>query len=329
MAKGNNQKLKLLYLAKILMEETDEEHGISMPTIIARLAEKGVSADRKTLYSDMEELRKFGIDIIGEQQKNSYLYHVASRDFELAELKLLVDSVQSAKFITEKKSQSLIKKLGQLASMHEAKQLQRQVLISGRVKTMNESIYYNVDKIHAAINANSQIRFQYFQWNVDKEQELRHEGAWYYVSPWYLIWDDEYYYLVAYDAESGILKHYRVDKMLRITLVNRVREGKELLRSRDVAAYSKSLFGMYGGEKVSVTIEAGNEFAGVLIDRFGRELYIKKVDDAHFQTVVDVVPSKFFLSWIMSFGDGIRIVSPDSVLDSMRQLLDTLVKTYL
>lgn len=328
MAKGNNQKLKLLYLAKILMEETDEEHGISMATIIARLAEKDISADRKTLYSDMEELRSFGIDVIGEQRDKSFLYRIASRDFELPELKLLVDSVQAAKFITEKKSHALIKKLERLASTHEAKQLQRQVLISGRVKTMNESIYYNVDKIHTAINANAQIRFQYFQWNVDKEQELRHDGAWYHVSPWYLMWDDEYYYLVAYDAGSGILKHYRVDKMLRITIENKWREGKELAASQDVAAYSKSLFGMYGGEKVSVTLEAENEFAGVLIDRFGKELFIKKIDDGHFQTVVEVVPSKIFISWILSFGNGIRIVAPDCVLESVRQLLDTLENTY-
>lgn len=328
MAKGNNQKLKLLYLAQILMEETDDEHGISMPTIIAHLNELGIAADRKTIYSDIEELRKFGLDIIGEQRDKSFLYHVASRDFELAELKLLVDSVQAAKFITEKKSQMLIKKLEHLASTHEAKQLQRQVLISGRVKTMNESIYYNVDKIHTAINANSQIRFQYFQWNVDKEQELRHDGKWYNVSPWYLIWDDEYYYLVAFDGDSGILKHYRLDKMLRITLTNKKREGKETLSSRDVAAYSKSLFGMFGGDKVAVTLEAENEFVGILLDRFGKEILIRKTDDEHFQTTVEVVPSKLFLSWIMSFGNSIRIIAPESVLVSMRQLLSTLQETY-
>lgn len=328
MAKGTNQKLKLLYLAQILLEETDEEHGISMPTIIERLAELDISADRKTLYSDLEELRRFGIDVIGEQRDKRFLYHVASREFELAELKLLVDSVQAAKFITEKKSHALIKKLERLASTHEAKQLQRQVLISGRVKTMNESIYYNVDKLHTAINSNSQIRFQYFQWNVNKEQELRHDGQWYHVSPWCLICDDEYYYLVAYDASSGILKHYRVDKMLRITLLDKEREGKELASNRDIAAYSKSLFGMYGGEKIAVTLEAENQFAGVLIDRFGKDLYFKIVDANHFQTVVEVVPSKLFLSWVIGLGDGIRIVAPETVMNSMRQLLESLEKIY-
>ncbi len=329
MAKGNNQKLKLLYLAKLLLEETDEGHGISMPDIIARLAAHGVSADRKTLYDDIDELRKFGIDVIGEQMDRRYVYYVASRDFELAELKLLVDSVQAAKFITEKKSRALIKKLEKLTSTYESKQLQRKVLISGRVKTMNESIYYNVDKLHTAINADSQIRFQYFQWNTEKEQELRHGGKFYQVSPWYLMWDDEYYYLVGYDAKSGILKHYRVDKMLRIALTGKKREGKGLLVSSDIAAYSKSLFGMFGGEKVSVTLEAENEFAGILIDRFGKEIHIIKVDDGHFRTAVEVVPSKLFISWVMSFGGGIRITAPDSVLESVRELLTTLEKTYL
>ncbi len=329
MAKGNNQKLKLLYLAKILLEETDEKHGISMREIIARLAAADISADRKTLYGDIEELRKFGIDIIGEQRERHYIYYVASRDFELPELKLLVDSVQAAKFITVKKSQTLIKKLEKLTDSYEAKQLQRQVLISGRVKTMNESIYYNIDKIHTAINADSQIRFRYFRWNVDKEQEFRHNGEWFYVSPWILVWDNEYYYLVAYDNKSGILKHYRVDKMLRITLTNKEREGKELFKKTDVATYSKSLFGMFGGEKTAVTLEAENSYAGILIDRFGKEILIEKSDDGHFQTVVEVVPSKLFITWVMSFGDGIRIVAPDSVLESVKTLLTTLGKTYL
>ena len=193
MAKGKHQKLKLLYLIKILMKETDDGHGLSRQNIIDRLNARGISADRKTLYSDFEELRAFGIDIITEHEGNDWTYHIGEREFELAELKLLVDSVQSARFITERKSRELIKKLESLVSRHEAKQLHRQVLISGRVKTMNESIYYNVDKIHTAINADSRIRFQYFQWNVKKEMVLRHNGAWYHVSPWALVWDNENY----------------------------------------------------------------------------------------------------------------------------------------
>lgn len=329
MAKGNNQKPKLLYLAKILFEETDEAHGISMPDLITRLAAYDISADRKTLYSDIEELRRFGIDVTGKKSGKNFLYSVESRDFELPELKLLVDSVQAAKFITEKKSRALIKKLETLTSKHKAKQLQRQVLISGRIKTMNESIYSNVDKIHAAFSANVQIGFQYLQWNVKKVQEVRHGGKFYYVSPWHLIWDNNYYYLVAYDPQSKILKHYRVDKMQRIMLTNKEREGKELLSNSDAAVYAKSMFGMYGGKKVSVTIEAENKQVGILIDRFGKEIPITKVDDGHFRTVVDVVASNLFISWFMSFGEKIRIVAPESVLRSVRGLLATMQKTYL
>lgn len=198
--KGEHQKLKLLYLLKILMKETDDDHGLTMPQIIDKLAFCGVNADRKTLYLDFEELREFGIDIIKEKSGRNCLYHIGSRDFELPELKLLVDLVQSAKFITDKKSRELIQKLENLVSRFEAKQLQRQVVMAGRVKTINENIYYNVDKIHEALGKECQIQFQYFQWNLKKEMEVKKDGSFYHVSPWALMWDDENYYLVAYDT---------------------------------------------------------------------------------------------------------------------------------
>ena len=191
MPKSSNQKLKLIYLMKILLERTDETHSITMPEIIDALAAYDISAERKSLYNDIENLRVYGLDVIGTQEDRTYSYHIGNRQFELAELKLLVDSVQSAKFITAKKSNELIKKIEGLASKYEASQLHRQVFVTGRVKTMNESIYYNVDRIHTAISENSRITFQYFQWNVDKKMELRHDGALYEVSPWSLSWDDE------------------------------------------------------------------------------------------------------------------------------------------
>ncbi len=178
MAKGQNQKQKILYLAKIFSEETDESHGLTAGELIARLQQHGVAVERKTLYQDIEDLRQFGLDIVAMQNGRKHTYHLVSRVFELPELKLLVDSVQSSKFITERKSRELIRKLETLCSVYDGKQLQRQVLISGRVKTMNESIYYNVDDIHAAISRNCQIRFHYFQWNLQKEEELRRGGAW-------------------------------------------------------------------------------------------------------------------------------------------------------
>lgn len=197
MAKLPNQKLKILYLMKVLLEKTDESHSITMPEIIAELEAYGITAERKSIYNDMECLRQYGLDIIGEQYDRTYYYRIGNRQFELAELKLLVDSVQSAKFLTAKKSNRLIKKIEGLASKYEASQLHRQVYVAERIKTMNESIYYNVDNIHNAIAKNSKITFQYFQWNVKKEMELRKNGALYEVSPWALSWNDENYYLVA------------------------------------------------------------------------------------------------------------------------------------
>ena len=326
--KGDNQKLKMLYLAKIFSEETDDNHALTMPQIIEKLAAYGVNADRKTLYLDFEELRHFGLDIIAIKEGRDCFYHLGGRDFELPELKLLVDSVQSAKFITDKKSKELIKKLEALVSKHEGKQLHRQVVISGRIKTMNESIYYNVDKLHEAIGAGCQIRFKYYQWNVQKKMELRRDGAWYQISPWALMWDDENYYLVGYDADDDKIKHYRVDKMLRISILEDKREGQDQFKKFNMPRYTKSLFGMYGGEETSVCIEGRNEMVGVLIDRFGKDIMLAPIDDEHFRTVVNVAVSNQFLGWIMALGDGIKIVSPDSVVEQMRAEAKRLTEQY-
>ena len=325
---GDNQKLKMLYLLKIFSEETDDLHPLTMPEIISKLAAYGVNANRKTLYLDFEELRNFGVDIISNKVGHDCYYNIGSRDFELPELKLLVDSVQSSKFITDRKSTELIKKLESLVSKHEGKQLQRQVVISGRVKAMNESIYYNVDKLHEAIGSGCQIRFKYFQWNVNKQMELRKDGAWYQVSPWALMWDDENYYLVAYDAGDGKIKHYRVDKMLSISVTKEKRLGQEQFKRFDMPRYTKSLFGMYGGEIVKVTLEARNDMVGVIIDRFGKDILIAPVDSERFRVNVDVSMSNQFLGWIMAVGDGVKIVGPAAVVEKMREEVRRLAEQY-
>ena len=325
---GDNQKLKMLYLLKIFSEETDDLHPLTMPEIISKLAAYGVNANRKTLYLDFEELRNFGVDIISNKVGHDCYYNIGSRDFELPELKLLVDSVQSAKFITDRKSGELIKKLESLVSKYEGKQLQRQVVISGRVKAMNESIYYNVDKLHEAIGAGCQIRFKYYQWNVNKQMELRKDGAWYQVSPWALMWDDENYYLVAFDAGDGKIKHYRVDKMLSISVTKEKRLGQEQFKRFDMPRYTKSLFGMYGGEQVKVMLEARNDMVGVIIDRFGKDILIAPVDSERFRVNVDVSMSNQFLGWIMAVGDGVKIVGPDKVVEKMRAEVRRLAEQY-
>ena len=239
MAKSENQKLKLLYIRKFLLEQTDKDHRVTTAQIIDELTKHEIKAERKSIYDDIECLRSFGMDIKRVQKDSTYTYYVANRPFELPELKLLVDSIQSSKFITEKKTNTLIKKLEKLVSKYDAQRLQRQVYVSGRIKTMNESIYYTVDAIHNAISENKKIKFQYFQWNVKKEMELRHGGAWYHISPWGLSWDDENYYMIGYDAEAQLIKHYRVDKMLHIRMSDESREGKEHFKKLDMADYAK------------------------------------------------------------------------------------------
>ena len=325
---GNKQKLKLLYLIKIFTEDTDDQHALTLPQIAEKLDAYGVSAERKTLYQDFELLRDFGFDIIGQQARRNFYYHMGNRRFELPELKLLVDSVQSAKFITDKKSNALIKKLEGMVSKYEARKLQRQVIISGRIKAMNESIYYNVDKLHEAIGTDRQIRFKYFRWNINKEMELRKDGAWYQVSPWALMWDDENYYLVGYDAEDGKIKHYRVDKMWRISVADRKREGKEQFKVFNMPRYTKSLFGMFGGEEVKVTLEAENGMVGILLDRFGKDIPVKPVDADHFRTSVVVAVSSQFLGWIMALGDGVKIIGPDKVVTRMKEEIRLISQMY-
>ena len=328
MPKGTNQKFKLYRLAQIMLEKTDDDHYITMPEILSALEEYEVTADRKSIYNDLRDLEVLGIEVEGEPAGNRYHYHVVSRPFELPELKLLVDAIQSSKFITERKTNALIKKLEQLVSKYEAMKLQRQVYVSGRIKTMNESIYYTVDAIHNAISENKKIRFQYFQWNVKKEMELRHNGAWYHISPWGLSWDDENYYLVGYDSAAGQIKHYRVDKMLHIQMTDEKREGKEHFKKLDMADYTKKSFGMYGGKEQKVKLLVANNLAGVIIDRFGKNVMMIPEDGDHFTVIVDVHVSNQFLGWIFSLGKDVKIISPDEVVEQMKQEIDRLVCQY-
>ncbi|MBR5427145.1 MAG: WYL domain-containing protein [Clostridia bacterium] len=328
MASATTKKMKVLYVAKILLQETDENHGLTMGDFIDKLSAYGISAERKSIYMDFDELRAIGMDIAMQKKNKQFYYYLVSRDFELAELKLLVDAVQSAKFITEKKSAELIKKLENLVSRHEAKYLHRQVMISGRVKTMNESIYYNVDALQNAILENRQVTFQYYNWNVKKEQELRHGGERYKISPWGLVWDDEYYYLLGYDAKSGIIKSFRVDKMMRIFRTSDKREGEDAFKELDMARYTKSVFGMFGGEMTEVTLEAKNHMAGILVDRFGRDIIMIPKDENSFTCTVRVALSGQFYGWLVALGEDIRIIAPEIAVDGMRKVVTRLEEQY-
>lgn len=327
MAKSSNQKLKILYLMRIMEEYTDENHGLTLNEIIKMLADYGIKAERKSLYDDFEALRTFGIDIEKKHEK-TVTYYVGSRDFEMPELKLLVDAVQSSKFITRKKSSALIKKIEGLASRYEAQQLQRQVFVANRIKTMNESIYYTVDDIHRAISADRKISFQYYEWNERKEKQLRRNGKLYVVSPWALTWDDENYYMIAYDSESGIIKHYRVDKMLKIEVCKDRREGGDIFKNFDMALYSQKTFGMYGGRDEQITLRCKNDMAGIIIDRFGQEVIMHKVDGDFFEASVKVAVSPLFLTWVMNFGERVKIISPGHVIDRYIEIAKKAIEAY-
>ena len=319
MSRGTNQKFKFTYLMKIMQEKTDDEHSLTMPQIMEELEKHDVTAERKSIYADFQDMTdKFGVEIIKEQIGRETYYHVGAREFELAEVKLLIDAIQSSKFITQTKSRELITKIKSFVSEHQAKQLQRQVYINDRVKTMNESVYYNVDDIHTAINQDKKIRFKYYKWDINKKLVPRHNGDWFVVSPWALTWDDENDYLVAFDDLDHRIKHYRVDKMMRISIEKEKRDGKEAFKNFDMAEYSKATFGMYQGQKTKVKIRLANYMCGVFIDRFGKDITFRPVDNEHSELHVDVNVSPQFFGWIFSLGKDVKVVGPEEVVEELR-----------
>ena len=328
MPRGSNQKFKFTYLMKIMAEKTDDEHSLTMPQILEELEKYEVSAERKSIYEDFKDMSKLGIDVIKEQRGRETFYHIAGREFELAEVKLLIDAVQSAKFITQKKSKSLISKVKNFVSEHQAKQLQRQIVINDRVKTMNESVYYNVDDIHTAINQNRKIKFKYYKWDIDKKLVERHGGSYFIVSPWALLWDDENYYMIAFDDWDNKIKHYRVDKMMYIEVGNDERAGKEEFKNFDMAKYSKATFGMYHGEKTKICIKFANHMCGVFIDRFGKDTLFRKIDENHSELIVDINVSPQFFGWIFSLGNDVEIVSPREVVNELREYTKKFIMKY-
>lgn len=328
MPRGSNQKFKFTYLMKVMAEKTDDEHSLTMPQILEELEKYEVSAERKSIYEDFKDMSKLGIDVIKEQRGRETFYHIAGREFELAEVKLLIDAVQSAKFITQKKSKSLISKVKNFVSEHQAKQLQRQIVINDRVKTMNESVYYNVDDIHTAINQNRKIKFKYYKWDIDKKLVERHGGSYFVVSPWALLWDDENYYMIAFDDWDNKIKHYRVDKMMYIEVGNDERSGKEEFKNFDMAKYSKATFGMYHGEKTKVCIKFANHMCGVFIDRFGKDTLFRKIDENNSELIVDINVSPQFFGWIFSLGNDVEIVSPIEVVNELREYTKKFIMKY-
>jgi predicted DNA-binding transcriptional regulator YafY len=316
MPKSTGQKLKLLYLMRILLTQTDESHMLTVGELITKLAGFGISAERKTVYDDIEALRQFGLDIVMEKSK-SYGYYVAGRDFELPELKLLADAVQSSKFITEKKSLELIKKLEGLASIYDAGKLRRQVFIQNRVKSMNESIYYSVDALHEAITDGKKISFRYFDYNIRKKRVFRRDGAAYTVSPVALSWSEENYYLIAHSEEREGFTHFRVDRMSDVKKLSERRNTSA--KALNLASYSKKVFGMFGGEESDVRLRVNNQLATAVLDRFGKDVIMLADGEHHFTVSLRVVPSPVFYGWLFQFGELCEVLSPQSLKDDLKR----------
>lgn len=328
MPKTSNQKIKLLYVLRILQRESDEDNPISVARIIEYLEEHGIQAERKSIYSDIATLKDFGIDIISTRGVNSGFY-IGSREFQLAELKLLVDSIQSSKFITEKKTRDLTTKLEGLTSKNQAGELQRQVHVQNRVKSMNESVYYIVDDIYRAIQNNKQISFKYVTYNAKKEKEYRHDGKSYVVSPYALIVDGQNYYLVAYEKEEDKIKHFRVEYMDQISLLKQGREGKEKFEEVSLRDYFNKMFNMFGGTEESVKLRVSSRLVNVIIDRFGKNVFMcQENDDDTVIVRANVIVSPQFYGWLLSFGKEMELLSPQNVREDMKQWLSNLYDMY-
>ena len=319
MARGVNQKAKLLVLSQYLLRESDEEHPVSTAQIIQYLESQGISAERKSLYDDMEVLSSTGLDIVKVRHGNVSGWYVGQRDFQAAEVRLLVDSIQSSRFITMRKSLELIRKLEGLSSRHQAKDFQRQVWVKNRIKSMNESIYYLVDDIQSAIGKDRRIRFKYFLYNEKREKVLRHDGQFYEVSPLALLWEDENYYLVGYETATSMVKHFRVDKMMNLRITEEKRLGTETFARMDMAAYTDTHFNMFSGEPIRVRLEFSNDLAGAVIDRFGLDTMLVPSREGYFTVTIPAAVNEPFFGWLCSFGDKVRLLSPPEAVEAMRK----------
>ena len=324
MARGANQKLKLLYLKQFFEEHTDEEHPATMQQILDYLKANGVDAERKSIYTDLDALADFGMDVRKDEYGKSYQWF--DREFELAEVKLIIDSVASSKFLSEKKSDALIKKLGKLVSEYQRSELRRQVRVMGRPKSMNNGVLINADAIHAAIAADTTVRFKYFHYNMKLEREYSRKGEIYEVSPWSMLYDNDNYYLFAFDEDD--FRIFRVDRMAAVEQGINEREGKDEFEKLDMPAFSKSTFGMYNGKEERVDMVFHNRMIDTVIDKFGKEVWLSKVDDWHFKISVPVTVSPQFFAWVFGLGNYVTITAPESVVKQMKDMLDKVSKRY-
>lgn len=303
-------KSRILYILKLLKENTDEYNPITTVEIINHLKSFGISAHRKTVASDIASLEEFGIDVITIKSTQNK-YYIGSRDFELPEIKLLVDAVESSKFITSKKSEALVSKLALLVSQGQSRELKRHIYIDKRIKPENEEIYYTVDCIHAAINTGKQIEFKYIEYNQDKERIYKNNGYTYKLSPYALAWSEDHYYVIGYSKKHGKISKFRVDRMAKVY----INENNSIPAPEGFSAaeYAKNIFEMYDGEMNTVELRCSNDLMKVIIDRFGENVNTISLDSKCFKAIVDVSVSPTFYGWVFGFAGKMVILSPEEV----------------
>ena len=325
MPKSDNQKLKIFYILDYLQRNSGPDHPVRASELITMLEKQhNILCERKTVYSDISALQDYGVDIVSLPGKNGG-YYIASRNFELPELKLLIDAVQSSRFLTEKKSRELIEKLCAQCNEHDARLMRRDVLVSGRVKSMNETIYYNVDALQDAIAQNRQIVFRYFDWGIDGKRKYREKD--YVASPYGLCQDNENCYLLAFSDRHGITS-YRVDRMSDIRILENSRIPCPELTGKAFTEHANRLFQMFAGDPTNVKLRFHKRLVNVVIDRFGRDTMLIPDGEDHFVFTVNVAVSPMFLSWVIGFGNNAKILHPQSVIDQCRQMCLEAMEQY-
>jgi predicted DNA-binding transcriptional regulator YafY len=323
---NSKSKIKILYLLKILQEETDAEHGLTMPEIISRLEDYGISAERKSVYSDINALREFDIDV-KTYQRNPVEYAIERRAFSLDELMLMVDAIQSCRAITDRQSKMLITNIKTLASNREQELLNRRIHVVGRVKSKNDSVFGNVDLIHEAMRQHCKIEFAYAKVGVDGKRHRTRDGKKHQVTPVGISYDDGFYYLTAWDDHHGNMVEYRLDRMIGTTLL----PGVPGTRNEQVATYRYQdnpavSFGRFTGDETVVTLEAQPDKVEIITDRFGDAATFVGGEDGTARARVKVCKSQQFFGWVAGMGKAITIVGPKSVVDEYHAYLRYLLE---
>lgn len=324
--KTSLRRTKILHLQDILLDETDDEHGLTMPQIIERLGEKGIGAERKAIYDDLDGLEFYGLEILRRRSSKTE-YAIGTRDFQLPELLLLADAVQSSRFLTKNKSEELIKKLQKLAPKHHRKLFEKSMHVGGRIKMQNESVYYNIDTIQEAIKSKKKITFQYSSYGFKKEKILRHDEKRYLESPVGLIYKDEYYYLFTYNDEKEKFLTFRVDRMVSIRATNEPIPRLAAIKNFDVQKHAMLAFSMFEGEEVGVTLIVDKSLIGVIIDRFGSDVPIFPLDETTARVPVRIMESDLFFGWLVQFGTKINIEKPESLAAAYKQHLISIIES--